>query len=330
MTDDEPARGADGPRFETPPAGDIGSATALIARWDNAFASLSQRTRLVVGYALLSLLAYVPPLLTAPGKVAADTKQYLYLDPGRLLGRAASMWDPNVAMGTVTHQNIGYLFPMGPFFWIFDRLGVPDWTAQRLWLGTLLVFAALGVLALFRSFDLRGPGVVVAAIAYMCSPYVLDYSARISVLLLPWAALPWMIVIIRKALRDGGWRYPALFAVVVQIIGGVNATALIYAGVGPVLWILYAWLVAKEVSFGDALRVTVRTFALTLGTSLWWIAGLRMQGTYGLDVLKYSESVAAVARTSTPNEVLRGLGYWFFYGQDRLGSWTEAARDYTQ
>ena len=28
--------------------------------------------------------------------------------------------------------------------------------------------------------------------------------------------------------------------------------------------------------------------------------------------------------------MLRGLGYWFFYGQDRLGPWIEAARDYTQ
>jgi hypothetical protein len=289
-----------------------------------------RRVHPAIGYALLAALAYIPPLLTAPGKVAADTKQYLYLDPGRLMSRAASMWDPNVAMGTVTHQTIGYLFPMGPFYWTFDRLGVPDWIAQRLWLGSLLFFAALGVLYLFRTFDLRGPGIVVAALAYMCTPYVLDYAARISVLLLPWAALPWMIGIIRKALRDGGWRYPALFALVVQIIGGVNATALIFAGVGPVLWIVYAWLVAREVDFMRALRVTVRTFALTLATSLWWIAGLRMQGTYGLNVLKYSETVDTVARTSTPNEVLRGLGYWFFYGQDRLGSWIEAAHDYTQ
>ena len=36
----------------------------------------------------LAALAYVPLLLTAPGKVGADTKQYLYLDPGRLLERA--------------------------------------------------------------------------------------------------------------------------------------------------------------------------------------------------------------------------------------------------
>ena len=103
------------------------------------------------------------------------------------------------------------------------------------------------MLYLLRTFGLRGPGIVVAALAYMFTPYVLDYAARISVLLMPWAALPWMIAVIRKALREKGWRYPAIFALIVQVIGGVNATALIYAGVGPVLWIVYAWLIAREV-----------------------------------------------------------------------------------
>jgi arabinofuranan 3-O-arabinosyltransferase len=331
VTDDEPAIAVAERNTETSPDAQATYAPGRIDRWTDTFTSrFSARTQRVLGYVALALLAYVPPLLSSPGKVAADTKTYLYLNPGRLMARALSMWDPHVAMGTVTHQTIGYLFPMGPYYWALEGLGVPAWVAQRLWLGSLLFFAALGVLYLFRTFDMRGPGIVVAALAFMCTPYVLDYSARISVLLLPWAALPWMIGLIRKALRDGGWRYPALFAIVVQIVGGVNATALIFAGVGPVLWILYAWLVAREVRFGQALRVTARTFALTLGTSLWWIAGLRMQGTYGLDVLKYSETVQTVARTSTPNEVLRGLGYWFFYGQDLFGSWIEAARDYTQ
>ena len=93
------------------------------------------------------------------------------------------MWDPNIGMGTVTHQNIGYLFPMGPYYWVLDRLGIPDWVAQRFWLGSLLFAAALGVLYLLRTFGLRGPGVVVAALAYMLTPYTLDYAARISVLL---------------------------------------------------------------------------------------------------------------------------------------------------
>jgi hypothetical protein len=285
---------------------------------------------LTAGYLLLALAAYGPVLRSDPGKVAADTKQYLYLDPSRMLSRAPSMWDPHIGMGTVTHQNIGYLFPMGPYYWVLDKLGVPDWVAQRLWLGSILFLAGVGVLYLLRTFGIRGPGVVVAAVAYMFTPYTLDYSARISVLLLPFAALPWLIGLTRKALRDGGWRYPATFALVIQVIGGVNATALIFAGLGTVLWIAYAWLVDHEVTWRRALSVTARIGVLTLFTSLWWIAGLEMQGTYGLDILKYTETVRAVATASAPNEILRGLGYWFFYGGDRVGPWIESANQYTQ
>jgi arabinofuranan 3-O-arabinosyltransferase len=282
-----------------------------------------------LGYFALAFMAYVPPLLTQPGKVAADTKQYLYLDPSRLLGRAASMWDPNIGFGTVTHQNIGYLFPMGPYYWLLQALRVPDWVAQRLWLGSLVFFAGLGVLYLMRTLGVKGPGVAVAAVAYMFSPYSLDYAARISVLLLTWAGLGWMIALTIKALRDGRWRYPALFALVVQVVGGVNATALIFAGVGPVLWIVYS-CVTGQVTLRRALNVTAKIGGLTLLTSLWWMAGLWAQGSYGLDILKYTETVKAVSRTSTPNEVLRGLGYWFFYGQDSVGPWTEASINYTQ
>ena len=93
----------------------------------------------------------MPVLLTKPGKVVADTKTYLYLDPGRLLERAVSMWDPHIGMGTVTHQNIGYLFPMGPYYWVLHLVGVPAWVSQRLWLGSILFGAALGVLFLLRT-----------------------------------------------------------------------------------------------------------------------------------------------------------------------------------
>ncbi|NIR39193.1 MAG: DUF3367 domain-containing protein, partial [Actinobacteria bacterium] len=53
----------------------------------------------------------------------------LYLDPGRLLSGASSLWDGDVALGTVTHQNIGYLWPMGPFYWVLEAVGSPDWLA---------------------------------------------------------------------------------------------------------------------------------------------------------------------------------------------------------
>src|SRR5262249_44039718 len=105
--------------------------------------------------------------------------------------------------------------------------------------------------------------------------------------------------------------------------------ALIFAGVAPVLWILFSWL-TRQVTFRRALAVTLKIGSLTLLTSLWWIAGLWAQGHYGLDVLKFTETVKAVSRTSRPSEVLRGLRYWFFYGQDNIGPWTEASVNYTQ
>ena len=167
----------------------------------------------------------------------------------------------------------------------------------------------------------------------MLTPYTLDFSARISVILLPWAGLPWMLALTIRALRAGdkrgAWKYAAIFAIVVQVIGGVNATALVFAGIAPVLWIVYAVLIG-EVDWRRALGVTARIGFLTVVTSLWWLAGLWAQSGYGLNILKFTETLQVVSLSSMPSEVLRGLGYWFFYGIDRIGHWTEASVPYTQ
>ena len=281
----------------------------------------------LAAHLLLALLTYVPILRTEPGVVAADTKSYLYLDPSKLLSRAVTMWDPNVGMGTLTHQTIGYLFPMGPWYWLFETAGAPDWVAQRLWLATVIFAAGAGVLFLGRTLRWQTASIVVAALAYMLSPYVLDYSARISVILLPWAALPWLVGLTDRALRRGGWRHPALFALVVLAVGGVNATALVFAGLGPVLWLVFAW---RDVGLARAIATALKIGVLTSLLSVWWVMGLAVQGGYGIPILRYTETIETVARTSLASEVLRGLGYWFFYGNDKLGPWIEPAVDYTQ
>ena len=76
--------------------------------------------------AVLAAVSYLPILLSSPGSVSADTKTYLTVDPARLLSGAWSMWDPSVGAGTVPHQNIGYLFPLGPYYWLAERLAAPD------------------------------------------------------------------------------------------------------------------------------------------------------------------------------------------------------------
>ena len=64
--------------------------------------------------------------------------------------------------------------------------------------------------------------------------------------------------------------------------------------------------------------------------SLWWAAGLWAEGRYGINVLRVTETVPTVASTSAASEVLRGLGYWYFYGWDKVQPWTLPSVEYTQ
>jgi len=291
---------------------------------------------------VLAAVAYIPLLLTAPGRVGADTKAYLYLDPVRWLSVSASMWDPDLATGSVTHEYIGYLLPMGPYYALMHVLGVPTWVAQRLWTGSLLFLAGAGVLYLLRTLSpatgergtgsldmatLGGLGAMVGALAYMLSPYVVQYEARESVLLLPWVGLPWMLATIARALRVGGWRYPAFFALVVALVGSTNAASLIFVGVGPVLWVVWE-LVTGRVRWGRALSTALKVTVLSLAACAWWIVGLSVEGAYLGNILRDTESIPTVARTSLASETVRGLGYWFFYGVDKLGLYLPTAGPY--
>ena len=131
----------------------------------------------------LGVVAYVPLLLTQRGQVGADTKTYLYLDPASCMSRAWSMWDPTIGLGTVTHQNIGYLWPMGPCYWAARhargaRLGRPAPLAghdhvRRRRRGRVPAAHA-------RAGD--GAGVAGGRVRlHAARPYVLTLAARISV-----------------------------------------------------------------------------------------------------------------------------------------------------
>jgi hypothetical protein len=101
---------------------------AVVALFGRIRHQISERPDQTAGLAL-AMATVVPMLFTSSGKVSADTKSYLTLDPGRLLSSARFMWDPSVGAGTVPHQNIGYLFPLGPYYWMLDAVGVPGWAA---------------------------------------------------------------------------------------------------------------------------------------------------------------------------------------------------------
>lgn len=277
---------------------------------------------------VLIVLAFAPLLLTKPGLLADDTKVYLYLDPSHLLATAASMWNTDVGFGTVTHQNIGYLFPMGPYYWICHALSVPTWIAQRVWMGGLLFLAGLGARKCAAEMGLTRRAGFLVALAYMLSPFIIVDIARTSALLMPWAGLGWMMVFTIRAAHRNDWRNPALFAIVVALAGGINATSILTVGLAPIAWLFFA-AATREIPLRRVRAVLIRMGSLSLVVSLWWLAGLWAEGKYGINILKFTESFSTVTLTSSASEVFRGLGYWYFYGTDGLQLWTGNSIHYT-
>ena len=276
---------------------------------------------------MLGLLAYVPALTAGRGRMPADTKLYLYLDPGRLVSDAPYTFDGRQFAGWVPHQTISYLWPSGPWYWLFDAIGVPDWIAHRLWIGTILFVAGLGVRWLARLLGIVGSAALAAAAVYQLSPYVLPYLSRTSLMLLPYAGLGWIIGLTVLAAGRASWRHAALLALVVATVGAPNATATAMIAPAPVLWLVHAaW--DGEISWRRAVATAARIGGLCLAVSLWWLAMLSVQGRYGADVLAYSETLEAVSLTSTSIETLRGMGYWLFYVRDAVGFTTSAAEAY--
>ncbi len=227
----------------------------------------------------------------------------------------------------VTHQNIGYLFPMGPYYLLFHYLGVSAWIAQRFWMGSLLFLAALGVRRFLEEMGIGRQAAWAAAIPYMLSPYILVNIDRTTAILMPWAGLGWMMLYAVRAARQGGWRYAARFAIVLTLVGGVNATSVLLVGLAPATWLVYAALTG-DISWKRATSVAAKISGLGLLVSLWWIGGLWAEGAFGVNILNYTESITTVASTSTTSEVLRGLGYWYFYGSDHIQPWTMASGPY--
>ena len=205
--------------------------------------------------------------------------------------------------------------PDGPVLLGLAELHLPVWVAQRLWMGTLLFAAGAGVLYLCRTIDLVGPGRCVAALAFMFTPYVLQYSGRISVILMPWSGLPWMIAFVMLALRRSRLAVPRT----VRPGRGpgqrdqCQLDHLCRDRTGPVAPFRRPGAARGHVGPGTGTwRADGASGPLV---SLWWVVGLQVEAAYGVNILKYTETLSSTSSASSPFEILRGLGYWFFYGR---------------
>ena len=278
----------------------LGSLRSATARWSrNAYAG---RFGLTGG----SLFLAVVCLLQAPGRLVGDTKFDLVLDPGRFLGRAIHLWEPTAHFGFLQNQAAGYLFPMGPFFWLGSALHVPGWIVQRSWLACLLIAALAGFVRMTTLMGIGRPRArLLGGLLYALAPAFMVMVGTTSAALLAGVCTPWILGSLarwvdhpRRAAMRGG--------VAVLFIGGTNATSALAALVLPTIFIL----------FQDR-RVRWRLLAwwpVAVGlASLWWLLPLVFQARYGFDFLPYTERAATTLSTMSAVEMLRGTGNWLGY-----------------
>ncbi|TFV45959.1 DUF3367 domain-containing protein [Blastococcus sp. TF02A-35] len=263
---------------------------------------LLERARLVAVY--LGFLGLV--LTQQPGRVVADTKLDLAVDPVAFLGRALQLWEPEGFAGQVQNQAYGYLFPMGPFFAVGSFLGIPTWVVQRLWWALLLAVAFYGVLRLAEKLGLGSPGSrLVGALAYALAPRIVSGIGLTSIEVLPMALAPWVLLPLVAGAREGSpRRAAALSGLAVFCVGGVNAVAtasvlplaalwLLLLPAGPRKWRLIGWWVV----------------AVALATA-WWAVPLLLLGRYSPPFLDYIETAAITTAGTELVQVLRGTSQW--------------------
>lgn len=244
-----------------------------------------------------------------PGRIVSDTKLDLVVDPGAMLGRAMHMWDPSGGFGQIQNQAYGYLFPMGPFFWLGDLLTVPGWVVQRMWWSLLLVVAFLGVVKLCGAMGLGSPtSRIVAGFAYALSPRILTTIGPISIEAWPMALAPWVLVpLVLGSRRGSPRRAAALSALAVAAVGGVNAAATFAVVPLGVLWLLTR-------AAGPRRRVLMVWWPLlvVVGTA-WWLVPLLLLGRFSPPFLDFIETASITTFPTTLFDVLRGTSHWVPY-----------------
>lgn len=255
-----------------------------------------------------------------PGWATSDTKIDLHVDPLRFLGDVASVWTPSADLGEVhSAQYGGYLWPMGPFFAFFHQLGLSPWVVQRLWFGLVLALSAWGLLLLLDRLIGRPRGIVhlVATAFFVLNPYTVVFTARTTITLWGYAALPWLLLAVYHGVRTHrGWRawwWPAAFALMFMSTGGgVNAAVVFYMAIGPLVLMAYEPAIG-HVRWRASGAFLLRAVLLSTLASLWWISALLVHVRYGIDFLQYTEQPRTIWGTNGISESLRLMGYWTSY-----------------
>ena len=258
------------------------------------------RIRLLTASLLLVALCFHQ----APGLVVPDTKLDLTADPGNLLARAMSIWDGN-GFGQLQNQAYGYLFPIGPFHWILDAMGLPSWVVQRLWWSAVLIVALWGFWRLSSALSIGTPWTrYLGAVLFAVSPRFLSEVAVTSIEVWPMALAPWVVLPLVDPVERGTMSRLSRSALAFGLVGGVNAVATGATLVLPTLWFATRRWSARMIGQFTA------WLALCVAAALWWLVPLVVLGQHSPPFLDWIEDARVTTGTASAFNAIQGTTPW--------------------
>ncbi|GAA4206253.1 alpha-(1-_3)-arabinofuranosyltransferase [Streptosporangium oxazolinicum] len=263
---------------------------------------LRLRLRLLAGCLLLAAVAFN----MAPGKLIAETKLDMPINPIGFLSQALNMWDQDY-LGHLQNQAYGYIFPMGPFYTLLINAGMPPWVVQRLWVTLILCVAFVGVAQVARALRIGGQlAGVLAGLTYALAPHAQALMGFNSVEFAPSAVLPWVLLFLVRGARGetSPRRAACLSALVFLLAGGINAAAELAVLVVPMIYLLTRARGPRK------RRLIAWWLAAIAAVSFWWLAPLVLLGRYVFSFLPFTENARTTTLVGSLTNALRGVNNW--------------------
>jgi arabinofuranan 3-O-arabinosyltransferase len=258
-----------------------------------------------------------------------DTKPEIFLAPWRTAARFAMPWLDSPSLGAPSF-NVG-VAPVAAALGVLGA-GLPPWLAMRVWRILLLLLAAWGARRLYRdvvtgsSAD-RAVGRVAVAVAYVANPYVVSGGGTTPTML-PYAVMPWFLLLTRRAVRDRSWTTGCMAALALAATSGLNAGVVGLLQLTALLPLVTYVLVVDRVALRQALAALVRVGVVFAGLSLYWLVPTVGAVAAGSTVAASTESIDAINVANSYAEVVRGLGLWTLYGGSAQNPFTPGHLSY--
>ncbi|MDX1619825.1 MAG: alpha-(1-_3)-arabinofuranosyltransferase family protein [Nitriliruptorales bacterium] len=262
---------------------------------------------------LLATAVAAAVFATEPASFTPDTQPEVYLAPGRALTEDVSAWRPSPNLGQ-PNLDIG-LVPVELTTLGLRAMGMPPWLVTRVLRFALLSIAGLGAARLVGRLGGGLAARSTGAAVYVVNPYVVVSAATLPILQ-PYAFLPWLMLAILAAVRSPrSWYGPAGAALAFAAMGGQNAGVVAVFTLLAFPAVLGAAILRGGLRLREAAVITGRSAVLVIGVSLYWLVPAALAGRAGQTIAGGTESLAAIAATTSWHESLRLLGNWPLYGR---------------